>query len=263
MKTTKFSIITPSYNQGPFIKKCLNSVQDQNGKFLVEHIILDNCSTDGTKNILEDYQKNHAGIDLHVYIEKDSGQTAAINKGLQIATGDIVCWLNTDEWYEPGTLQKVKDFFDLHPGVDVAFGNFDFIDSAGNLIKSKKEIFFSKAMLMYYGCFIPSCATFVRRSIIDRGLLLRPEFKVAMDFDWYVRIADAGYRFAIINEKLASFILHDSNISSTLAKRGKQEQKNVRLEFSQIRGPIFFRVLAFNALHYYWIAARVIRRAIA
>jgi hypothetical protein len=74
-------------------------------------------------------------------------------------------------------------------------------------LKKKHEYFFSWSMLIYYGCFLPSCATFVRRRVIEEGVLLDSEFKVTMDLDWYVRMAKAGYRFAHLPISLASFAL--------------------------------------------------------
>ena len=256
----KFSIITPSYNQGRYIDKSLASVRDQQG-FAVEHIILDNCSTDSTLKSIEDYQKNPGEVDVRAIIEKDQGQTSAINKGFSLATGEIVCWLNTDEWYEPDTLTRVSQFFIEYPDVDVVFGDCDFVDSAGNLVKRKREYYFSKSMLLYYGCYIPSCSTFIRRKVIDDGVLLNAEFKVTMDFDWYAHMAKAGYRFAHIPAKLASFTWHETNISSTFVERRLFERRLVQDQYSGVRGPDWFRTIFYGAMRYYWLVVRVIRRS--
>ena len=218
----KFSVITPSFNQGQFIHKCINGVCAQEG-VSVEHIILDNCSTDATYTILQNYNNNHAKVELNIIVEPDNGQTVAINKGFLMATGDIVCWLNTDEWYEDDSLFIVSQFFNTHLDVDIVFGGCDFVDIDGKFIKRKSENFFSESMLLYYGCFIPSCSTFVRRRVIDAGILLNPEFKVNMDYDWYLRMSKLGYKFANIPNNIASFIWHENNISSIFSKRRLQE----------------------------------------
>jgi len=256
----KISIVTPSFNQGGFIEKCLFSVRAQKGDFSVEHIILDNCSTDTTGKALTNYQANVGTVDVRVFVEPDDGQTTAINKGFSLAKGDVVCWLNTDEWYKDDALAKVADFFATHQDIDVLFGDCDFVDSAGNLVKRKREYFYSESMLIYYGCFIPSCATFIRRQVFDEGVMLAPEFKVTMDFDWYVRIAKAGYRFAHLPVTLASFTWHENNISSNFVERRMIERRLVQDRYSGVLGPDWFRTLFYSVMCRFWLVVRVFRR---
>ena len=256
----KFSIVTPSYNQGRFIDKCLASVRDQRGGFSIEHIVMDSCSTDSTFESLCSYQSNAAAVDVRIFIEKDGGQTDAINKGFSLATGDIVSWLNTDEWYQSGTLARISQYFAAHPDVDVVYGDCDFVNSMGNLVRRKRELFYSESMLLYYGCYIPSCSTFVRRRVIDDGVLPRQEFKVTMDFDWYVHMMKAGYRFAHLPATLASFTWHETNISSTLVERRLLERRMVQDQYSGVGGPAWFRTGFYGAMRYFWLAVRVIRR---
>jgi len=256
----KISVVTPSFNQGEFIAKCLASVRKQNGNFKVEHIILDNCSSDKTVQTLEEYKCNHGNVELLVLVEPDGGQTDAINKGFSLATGDIVCWLNTDEWYEDGALNQIADYFAAQPEADVVFGNCDFVDAVGKLVKQKKELFYSESMLIYYGCYIPSCSTFVRHRVINDGVLLNPEFKVTMDFDWYVRIAKAGYCIAYLPSKIASFTWHDTNISSKFLERRKVERRLVQDRYSGVAGPKWYRTLVYALMLRFWLAVRVSRR---
>jgi glycosyltransferase involved in cell wall biosynthesis len=256
----KISIVTASFNQGRFIDKCLNSVRAQQGDFSVEHIILDNCSTDTTGGSLANYQADCGTVDIQVLVEPDAGQTEAINKGFNLAKGDVVCWLNTDEWYEDGALAKVVDFFARHPEVDVLFGNCDFVDSDLKFMRHRREFFYSESMLIYYGCFIPSCSTFIRRRVIDAGVILDPEFKVNMDYDWYVRIAKAGYRFAHLPFTPASFTWHDNNISSIFAESRGIESRLVKDRYSGIPGPYWLRTLIYRVMRYFWLAVRVTRR---
>lgn len=259
----KISIVTPSFNQGRFIKRNLDSVRAQTGDFSVEHIILDNCSTDGTRAILGEYAESHGSVDIRIHIERDKGQTAAINRGFALASGDLVCWLNTDEWYTEGALASVASFFDAHPAVDVVFGDCDFVSVDGSLVKRKREHFFSCAMLLYYGCFVPSCATFVRRRALNRVGPLDTDFKVTMDFEWYMRLAQAGCAFAHLPLVLAKFTWHESNISSNLVERRLLERREVQDRFSGIKGPAWLRRMIYRLLRDYWISVRIVRRAIA
>lgn len=256
----KISVITASFNQGAYIKKCLDSVKSQTGSFQIEHIILDNCSTDQTATILHDYKNNPGHVDVKLLIKPDKGQTTAINEGFAMATGDVVCWLNTDEWYEDGALQLIVDYFQSNPDVDVVFGDCDFVDPEGRLIKKKKEFFFSKSMLIFYGCFMPSCTTFLRRKILDSGIYLDPEFKVTMDFDWYVRIAKAGFIIRHTPITLASFTWHDANISSVFNMRRKFELNIVRDRHSTINLPKIIRRPIFLFMRFFWIFVRNVLR---
>lgn len=100
----KISVITPSYNQAQFVEATLQSVLDQNYPNL-EYIVIDGGSTDGSAEIIERYADQ-----LTYWVsEKDSGQSQAINKGLRRATGDILCWLNSDDTFLPGTLAFVAE----------------------------------------------------------------------------------------------------------------------------------------------------------
>ncbi len=257
----KISIVTPSFNQGKYFQKCIESIKAQACNAIeIEHIVLDNCSTDATGDILRSYQANPGLVNLVAIIEPDRGQTEAINRGFLLGSGDIFCWLNTDEYYKPSTLATVARFFEEHPDIDVIFGDCEFVDGDGNLVKTKREYFFSISMLVYYGCYLPSCTTFVRRRVIDAGLLLAPEFRVTMDFDWYVRIAKAGYRIAHIPQVLASFTWHDTNISSVQVERRRVERRLVQDRYSGIPKPAWLRTVVYGAMLRFWLAVRVTRR---
>ena len=255
----KISIVTASFNQGVYVGRSVASVRDQVGDFEIEHIIFDNCSTDGTVDILKDYEANPGHVDVRLFIQPDNGQTEAINTGFALATGDIVCWLNTDEWYEPGALACVVGFFEVHPELDVVFGGSRFVDSTGKTLQVKHETFFARDMLLFYGCFLPSCATFLRRKIIDDGIVLDPEYRVAMDFDWYMRIADGGYRFAPVQKILAAFTWHDSNISTVEGVRAKFEGRSVRDRHALISGPEWYREVFYAVSRIWWLWVRLFR----
>ncbi len=257
----RISVITPSYNQGAFIKKHIDSVRAQSG-VQVEHIILDNCSTDQTSDLLNMYQDDPQGVDVKIIVEPDKGQTAAINRGFLMASGDVVCWLNTDEFYHDGALQNVAQYFAAHPEVDVLFADCDFVDAKGEIIKKRKGFSFSRAMLIYYGCYFPSCSTFIRKRVIDAGHLLDESFRVTMDFEYYTRLATLEYHFEYMPQSLASFTWHETNISSTQVERRLVERRIVQERFSGLGGPAFFRVFMYEFLRYFWVAVRVGRRVL-
>lgn len=258
----KISVVTPSYNQGRFIGRCIESVKNQEGDFAIEHIILDNCSADETNEILDAYNRNPGRVEVTCIIEKDAGQTAAINKGFKLATGDVVCWLNTDEWYATNALTDIQNFFNTHPVIDVLFGNMTFVDESGNTLKEKKESGFYKGMLLYYGCYIPSCATFVRRRVIDAEILLDESYRVCMDFEWYANLCKRGYVFKHLNKRIAFFTRHESNISLVTSPRLRYYDFNrVRLLYGGFNFlPDKVRLLMFDLFKYYWMTFRFLTR---
>lgn len=259
MKPTKISIVTPSWNQGRFLKRCLESI-GSSPQVQVEHIVRDNCSDDETLSLLADYEARSDRVDRHFASQKDQGQTSAINTGFSMATGDIVCWLNTDEWYTEGALPLVASFFAENPTVDILYGNCNFVDSSGDLVKARKSFDFNQSMLLYYGCYISSCATFFRRRVIDEGHLLDPSFRVAMDYEYYVRLSALGYKFAHLATSLANFTWHESNISQKQKARSREERWQIQSRYSAIPGPPRVRKLAYQVLSKFWTAVRVIKR---
>jgi len=226
-----FSIVTPSFNQGRFLCDCLRSVADQRSADIqVEHIVVDACSTDETKALLE------ARSDIRWTSEPDEGQTDAINKGFRRASGEWLMWLNADDFLLPGALEKVRRFALRHTRSEVIYGDCRFVDADGRTIRDKKEGGFDLAMLVLYGCYIPSTATFFHRSIIDRGLFLDPRYRNCMDLEYFVRLASAGVRFEHLPEVLAAFRFHDSNVSFTFVQRRKQEKLEIQRKFLTERG---------------------------
>jgi len=226
-----FSIVTPSFNQGRFLSDCLRSVADQRSADVqVEHIVIDACSTDETETLLE------ARGDISWTSEPDDGQTDAINKGFRRASGEWLMWLNADDFLLPGALEKVRQFAVRRKGSEVIYGDCRFVGVDGRTMRDKKEGNFDLAMLVLYGCYIPSTATFFHRSIIDRGLLLDPHYRNCMDLEYFVRLAGAGVRFEHLPEVLAAFRFHDSNASFTFVQRRKQEKLEIQRKFLTDRG---------------------------
>ena len=129
----KFSIITPSFRNSPWLKLCVASVADQQGVD-AEHIVQDAGSDDGTLDWLTHDPR------VQAYVEKDNGMYDAINRGLRRARGELLAYLNCDEQYLPGALKTVSDFFDRHPGVDVVFGDCVVVDAAGRYVCERQTL---------------------------------------------------------------------------------------------------------------------------
>lgn len=208
-ETPYFSIVTPSYNYGCYIRDCIESVLAQEG-VTYEHLIQDGGSNDDTLSILAEYPH------LSVVSEPDSGMSEAINKGFRRARGKWVMWLNTDDVLLPGALKSVHDFLEAgREELDVAYGGWKDVDANLQTIRETKAFPFDARMLAMYACYIASTALLMRReTTIDQGLLLDESFRYAMDVEFYCRLAAAGKKFAPVPACLALFRLHGDNLSS-------------------------------------------------
>ena len=185
MTHPKISIVTCSYNQAKFLEKTIRSVLDQ-GYSNLEYIVIDGGSDDGSDDILRRYESYLA----YWVSEPDQGQTDALIKGFRRATGDICCWLCSDDLHEQGTLVEVAEFFRLEPRARVVYGDSMWIDADDNVVASKREHAYSRFIWMYDHNFIPQPSTFWRRDLYEEVGGLNPNFDVAMDADLWARFAE-------------------------------------------------------------------------
>jgi glycosyltransferase involved in cell wall biosynthesis len=211
----KISIITPSLNQVHFIEETILSVLSQDYPNL-DYIIIDGGSTDGTIEILHKYTDR-----LKWHSDKDDSQTQAINKGLRMAGGDIVAYLNSDDILFPGALEKVAEAFQTHPESKWVTGDCIIIDENSketrHLISIYKKFLlsFKSFHLLLVTDFISQPATFWRKELIDEIGLLDENFFFAMDYDYFLRIWQE-YRPLITRDVLAGFRIHQHSKSTSL-----------------------------------------------
>ena len=220
----KFSIITPSLNQGRFIRDCIESVRAQGGVDW-EHIVIDAGSTDETISVLKEYPH------LKWISEPDQGMSDGINKGFLKAEGDWVMWLNGDDYLLPDTLAKVAAFTAKNVQADIIYGECIFVDESKKILRHRWEHEFDFSILLFYGCYIPSTSTFIRRNVIAAGELLQTDYRVCMDFEYYVRLSERGFRFKFLPAPLACFRWHPTNTSMVHATRRSQERIRVQQEY--------------------------------
>lgn len=181
----RISVITPSLNQGRFLGATMASIHDQDYVDL-EHIVIDGESTDESIEIIKTYSDSLA----YWVSEPDRGQTDALIKGFERSTGDIQCWLNSDDLFEPGTLGEVAQYFDQHPEVDFVYGDSMWIDNKGKVVKQQREHGFNRFVWMYDHNYIPQPSAFWRRSLYERVGGLDPWFNLGMDADLWIRFAE-------------------------------------------------------------------------
>lgn len=226
----KISIITPSYNQARFIERTIQSVLNQDYKN-VEYIVMDGGSDDGTLEILKKYDGK-----IIWKSEKDNGQSDAINKGLRMATGDIVAYLNSDDTYEPGALKKIADFFENPPagGPDKkwAFGKCRIINENDQEIR-KSITFYKNIFLKRYSYgkllaenFICQPAVFWKKELLDEIGYFNDQEHFCMDYEYWLRIGKM-YEPGFIDDYLANFRYYANSKSGSVNK--KQFQDELRL----------------------------------
>ncbi|MFZ2976076.1 MAG: glycosyltransferase family 2 protein [Candidatus Moraniibacteriota bacterium] len=199
----KLSIITPSYNQGKFIRDTFNSILNQDINFKLEYILVDAVSKDETSKIVEEFSPKFKtrGIDFIYICEKDSGQSDAINKGFRLATGDIITYLNSDDFYEPNSLQEVIEYFDNNPKIKWAYGGWNLVTKNSMIFRILSPQKYSKDTLLNY-CNIGQPSCFFRKELLNEVGMLDENLHLAMDYDLWLRFAskyDAGIIGKIIS----------------------------------------------------------------
>lgn len=198
----RFTVVTPSYRQGRYIRETIESVlaQEYDG---VEHIIVDGGSDDETLDVIRSYPH------LYYVSERDEGQSHAINKGLLMARGDIVSYLNSDDMYRPGAFHAVAQFFTDNPSAQVVVGNCDYIDDASTVTGSlAARVDGLRSIIRYWewgrGYCIPQQSVFWRREFLSLVGLFDVGLHMVMDYDMWLRMS-IREPFAILPQTLAAF----------------------------------------------------------
>lgn len=229
-----FSIVTPSFNQGAFIAKALQSVYRQNYPE-VEHLVIDGGSSDGTLGTLRDCSGQPGWNHLRWISEPDHGQAHALNKGFLQASSDIVGWLNSDDLYLPGCFERVVQVFEQHPGIDVIYGDYRWIDKNGAVSRIRHEIEFSRFVLIYHRVlYIPTTSTFFRRRIFDEGNFLDERLHFAMDAEFFMRLARKGYRFRHLRAVVADFRFQPDSKTCISPQRQLEEKRLIMESYSPV-----------------------------
>lgn len=206
------SIVTPSLRQFQWLQLCAASVADQEN-ILHEHIVQDA----GTGDLVEQWARGIPNLTL--YVEQDSGMYDAINRGLRRARGEICAYLNCDEQLLPSALARVSSFFDAHPEIDVLFGDAILVDEQGNPISYRRTVLPTLLHLRHAHLNTPTCSTFFRRKLLDRGFLFDPNWKTIGDLIWMEMLLRARVPMATLHEPLAVFAFTGGNLGSTVAAK--------------------------------------------
>jgi glycosyltransferase involved in cell wall biosynthesis len=219
----KISIVTPSYNQGQFLRETIESVLEQDYPNF-EYFIVDGGSTDNSVEIIREYEDK---IDWWVS-EKDEGQSDAINKGFKKATGELLCWVNSDDVLLPNCLQVVADYYMKNNKPDLIHANCLYIDQHGIIIKMirvpRQTRFF-----MFRGVWsAPAPAVFFKASLFRNVGYLNPKYHLSMDLDIWMRMMKSGGKVCCIPQYIGAFRQHKNSktICANLVKKHSVDENH-------------------------------------
>jgi glycosyltransferase involved in cell wall biosynthesis len=204
----RISIVTPSFNQVPFLEQTIRSVLDQ-GYPNLEYIIVDGGSTDGSAGIIRKYAHRLA----YWVTEKDRGQTHAINKGFAHATGEILAYINSDDYYLPGTFSLIAREYMQAP-FDLIAGACRYVDAAGNLlrvVKGNPVGLMDFLDLRRYECsYLTQPEVFWGRRVLETCGVFREDFRICFDVEYWMRAIAIGFSVRHISNEVACFRRHPS-----------------------------------------------------
>lgn len=224
MAAPKITVITPSFNQGETLEETIRSVLDQ-GYSNLEYMILDGGSTDDSVDIIKRYADR-----LSYWVsEKDRGQSHAINKGLERATGDVVAWLNSDDFYYPGALETIAQAYTAHPEAGLYVGNGALVDKSGARIRRYSNgIAFDFETLLRGSNFILQPSTFINRKALDKAGLVDESLHYVMDLELWLRIG-RDWPVVTIGQELSAYRWSDDiKTASGGLKRWVEQWEMVR-----------------------------------
>ena len=241
------SVVTPSYNQGEFIEETIRSVLLQ-GYPNLEYIIIDGGSDDGTTKVVEKY------LDYIAYYvsEPDRGQAHAINKGLKKASGDILCWLNSDDLFEPNTLWTVAEYFTKNKSNFVYGDGWVFNNKKPGNKKYCKRGNFNANTLTYCDPLLQP-STFWNRKIIDEIGFLDESLKYVLDWDFFIRISQNN-KLDYLPLPLSSYRIHESHKTGNGGLAREQEILKI---IEQYASPEWRNI--YNRIKYYHCKNKILK----
>lgn len=219
----KVSIITPSFNQDKYIGQCVESVLSQSYRNL-EHIIIDNLSTDGTRKVLSNYSHDKR---LKVISERDRGQGDAVNKGVRFSTGDIIIWLNSDDFLSSvEVVEQIVAIFQIDDKLDAVYGGVTFFEQGSNLTRYVPPLPMMYDMFRYIA-FIGNSNIFFKRYILENNKVsLNLHFVI--DHEWLLRVFKRQMRYKRIPLSITNFRRHEDAKTSVYDQSFKAEEGVVR-----------------------------------
>lgn len=233
----KISVITAVFNAEKSIVKCVDSVALQkNAEF--EHILVDNCSTDRTISLARGHNPS-----LKVISEPDHGIYDAMNKGARLASGDILAWLNADDFYFPDTFSKVIRAFQEHPEAMIVHGN---------LSVNGREVRPPAPPASFGGARIFHPTSFIRRKLFEKFGPFDPTYKICADLNFFLKAKKSGAAFHHLDTIFTDFALGGASTKHRLQTAEEVRRALLENDFGWFRANLFYtcmRLRGFAAKH--------------
>ena len=225
----KISIITITYNSASSLQRALDSVQSQNYKD-IEHVIIDGASMDGTRKLIEAYAKQHKNVKW--VSEKDNGIYDAINKGIRLATGDVIGFLHSDDmFYSVDSIGQIVAAFEQNQA-DVVYGDLQYMRGNKVVRRWKSNAFNPRALK--YGWMPPHPTVYVRREVYQQVGEYDSWFRISADYDMILRIFTAGYNTHYIPEVLVCMETGGASNKNTKARLSKTMEDYIVLKKNHV-----------------------------
>jgi len=219
----KITVVTPSYNQGQFIEETILSVLNQDYPNL-EYIIMDGGSTDETVEIIKKYEDRLTFWES----KKDNGQADAINKGFSMSTGDIICWLNSDDCFIQGALWYAASEINTDK-CEIIFGNcFHYNENSSQVTGSNVQWSFKNSDISYHDYVIQPSSFFTKKAWEAVGEL-NTSLHYVFDWEWFIRAKKKGIDFRPVDYYLSEYRLHSDHKTGT----GKEKRNKEFIELVQ------------------------------
>lgn len=232
MPLPSFSVVTPSFNQVSYIRANVESVLAQNYP-LVEHIVIDNDSTDGTVGILQEYSS------VNWTSEEDRGQSDAINKAIERGSNEWIVWVNSDDFLLPGCLASVAEHIKAHPGVKIIYSNIVQTDEKGSIVRKSKPNYSPwKLSHWWWGAVqLWQPGTIIKREVFKCIGPLDVQLHYAMDFDFFLKAQD-DFQFNYLDADLVAFRLHSGQKGHATEEPFIDERINTTLRYWKRRNRV-------------------------
>ncbi len=226
----KITIITPSYNQGPYLEQTILSVLNQSYPD-VEHIVVDGGSTDNTVAILKKYPS------VRWISEKDEGQADALQKGLEMSTGDIIGWINSDDYLERDIFGRVYETFETTQ-TDWIIGNITFVNENKKTVHPDKSLVITKKTLLSNPDSLRQQGTFFRKEALIKSGGFDKKYHLCMDLDLWFRMLKLSEPI-MVDENFAYFRIHADQ--KTSGKQNIAQLKEMLEIFDKNNAGIFYK----------------------
>jgi len=233
----RISVITPSFNQAQFLEQTIQSVLEQDYPN-IEYIVIDGGSTDGSVGIIRQYADRLS----HWVSEPDRGQAHAINKGFERATGDILCWINSDDYFFPGVFRQVADAFANSESPMLVYGMCLMFDAGRGWSELRQPVSPFDRALFRTTMFLDQASSFWTRDLWLKVGPLDEALHYAFDWDWFIRAAERG-SFKYVPLLTSAYRIHRNHKTGSGGGVRRQEIRQIVDRYADSHSREMYRVV--------------------